>query len=121
MRKVTSVPRRNQSRILASKQPQTLHNVPDSRPDLRERKRALTRSDTATISDYLDNDSVSLNNKGKPWLDVTETAGVSLPNTSHFKLPRLRLVTTQTIRRAYERDKDLINATYERKKELTER
>ena len=60
VRKVTSVVPCTQTRILASKQARTLHNRPDLGPDPRERKRALARSDTSAIGDYLDDDSVSL-------------------------------------------------------------
>src|SRR5579871_933429 len=45
--KITGVAPRSQTRILASKQVRTRHNQPDSGPDPRGRKRALTRIDTA--------------------------------------------------------------------------
>jgi hypothetical protein len=63
--KVTGVTERSQSRILASKQPRTLYNQPDFSPNLRGRKRAILRSETAVINDYLDDASVPLNDKGK--------------------------------------------------------
>ena len=63
---LTGVPPRNQSRILASKQVRTLHNQVDKGPDPRGRKRALNRSDTTTIADYLNDDSILLDDKGKP-------------------------------------------------------
>lgn len=66
VRKVTGIARRIQSRILASKQVRTHHNQPDSGPDLRSRKRALTRTDTAAIADYLSDSDVPLDDKGKP-------------------------------------------------------
>lgn len=119
IRKVTGVPERNQSRILASKQPRTCHNQPDSGPDPRGRKRAFTRSDTSAISDYLNDYTVPLDNKGLPWLDIAEQAGVDLPETSHFKPPGLRTVSTQTSQRACKADEDLINAICEEEKELT--
>jgi hypothetical protein len=120
IRKVTGVPERNQSRILASKQPRTCHNQPDSGPDPRGRKRAFTRLDTSAISDYLDDYTVSLDDKGLPWLDIAEQAGVDLPETFHFKPPGLRTVSTQTLQRACKADEDLINAICEEEKELTE-
>src|SRR5450755_1608004 len=49
IRKITGVTERSQSRILASKQPRTLHNQPDLGPDPRGRKRAILRSETAVI------------------------------------------------------------------------
>jgi hypothetical protein len=86
---LTSVPPRNQSRILALKQVRTLHNQVDKGPDLRGRKRALKRSDTAAIADYLDDSNTTLDKKGAPWLDIAEQAGVELPRTTHFKPPGL--------------------------------
>jgi len=77
--KVTGVPPRTQSRILASKQPRTLHNIPDSGPDPRGRKRLITRTETAAIANYLNDDSVLLDDKGKPWTDIAEASGVVLP------------------------------------------
>ena len=76
VRKVTGIAKRNQSRILASKQPRTLYNQPDSGPDPRGRKRCFTRSDTSTIADYLDDSTTSLDDKGAPWLDIAKEAGV---------------------------------------------
>ena len=84
IRKVTGVPRRNQSRILASKEPRTLYNQPDSSPDPCGRKRALRWSDTSTISNYLEDPSTSFDDKGAPWLDIAEEAGVDLPETNSF-------------------------------------
>jgi hypothetical protein len=66
VREVTGVAPRIQSRILASKQLRTLHNQPDSGPDPRGRKRALRRSDTAAIADYLDDETVPLDERGAP-------------------------------------------------------
>jgi hypothetical protein len=120
VRKVTGVPRRNQSRILASKEPRTLHNKPDLGPDPRGRKRALTRSETSAISDYLDDPSTSFNDKGAPWLDIAEEAGVDLPQTNHFKPPGLRTVNTKSVQLACKADEDIINAVAEEEKELTD-
>jgi hypothetical protein len=33
----------------------------------------------------LDDSSISLDDKGLPWLDIAENAGVELPETMHFK------------------------------------
>ena len=120
VRKVTGVAKRIQTRILASKQVRTRHNQPDSGPDLRGRKRALTWTETAAISDYLDDSTISLDDKGKPWLEITQDAGITLPKTTHFKPPGVRTVTTQTVQRACKLDEDLINAVCEEEKELTE-
>ena len=48
-------------------------------------ERALTRSDTAAVGNYLNDDTVPLKDRGAPWLDVAEAAGVILPETTHFK------------------------------------
>jgi hypothetical protein len=66
IRKVTGVTERSQNRILALKQPRTLYNQPDLSLNPRGRKRAILRSETAAINNYLDDASVSLNDKGKP-------------------------------------------------------
>ena len=60
VRKVTGVAERVQTRILALKQVRTRHNVPDSGPDPRGAKRAITRSETAVITAYVDDESVPL-------------------------------------------------------------
>jgi hypothetical protein len=66
VREVTGIAPRVQTRILASNQVRTLHNQPDSGPDPRGRKRGITRTETAAIALYLDDENVLLNNKGKP-------------------------------------------------------
>jgi len=40
---------------------------------------------------------VPLDDRGTPWLDITEAAGVELLKTPHFKLAGIRTVTPQTI------------------------
>ena len=75
--------------------------------------------DTSAISNYLDDYTVPLDDKGLPWLDIAEQAGVDLPKTSHFKPPGLRTVSTQTLQRACKADEDLINAICKEEKELT--
>ena len=79
--------------ILASKQVKTQHNQPDSGPDAQGRKRELTCTETAAISNYLDY-------KGKPWLDIAEDAGIELPKTSYFKPPGLRTMQSAKKRRS---------------------
>jgi hypothetical protein len=120
VRKISGVPPRNQTRILASKQTRTLHNLPNIGPDPRGRKRALKRSDTAAVGDYLDDSHTSLDEKGAPWLDIAVQAGVDLPQTTHFKPPGLRTVNTQSVQRACKEDEGIINAICEEEKELTE-
>lgn len=119
VRKVTGIAERMQTRILASNQVRTRHNQPDSEPDPRGKKRALTRQDTAAIADYLDDDTIPLDNKGEPWPDIAEAAGVVLPQTHHSKPPGFRTIDPQAIRRACQDDEGLINAVCEEEKELT--
>lgn len=119
VREVTGVAPRIQRRILEEKETRTLHNRPDIGPDPRGRKRALTRADTRAIGDYLDDPAVPLDNKGKPWLDIAEDAGVTLPETTHFKPSGLRSITSQTVQRACKVDEDIITAICEEEKQLT--
>jgi hypothetical protein len=112
VRKVTGVAKRVQRRILATKQTRTLHNRNDGR-DPRGRKRAMTRSDTAAIGNFLTDETVPLNDRGAPWLDVAEAAGVTLPETTHFKPYGRRVVTPQAVQRACKIDEDIINAKCE--------
>ncbi|KAH7342929.1 hypothetical protein BKA65DRAFT_538110 [Rhexocercosporidium sp. MPI-PUGE-AT-0058] len=93
-------------------------DAPDSGPDPRGRKRALTRNDTAIIADYLDDDKEPLNDRGALWQDIAEAAGVVLPETIHFKLARKQTVDARTIRRACEADEDFGNFVCEEEKEL---
>ncbi|KAG9230643.1 hypothetical protein BJ875DRAFT_444820, partial [Amylocarpus encephaloides] len=88
-------------------------------PDPRGRKRALIRSDTAAIGNYLDDPSIPLDNRGKPWLDIAEDAGITLPTTIHFKPPGVRTVNPFTIRKQCKDDEEVINAKCEEEKELT--
>ena len=48
-------------------------------------------------------------------------AGVTLPNTYHFKPPGMRTVSTRAVQRACKSDEDLINAICEEEKELTKK
>jgi hypothetical protein len=119
VRKVTGVAERIQTRILASKQVRTRHNWPDSGPDPRGKKRAITRSETAAIASYLDDDDVPLDDKGKSWLDLAEAAGVVLPQTYHFKPRGYRTIEPEAIQIACRDDEEILNAVCEEEKLLT--
>jgi len=93
--KVTGAVSRNQTRILASREIRTVYNQEGVDP--RGRKRALTRSDTAAIGRYLDDETVPLRDRGRPWINVAQNAGVDLPNTIHFKPPGTRIVNPEAI------------------------
>jgi hypothetical protein len=97
VQQIIGVAEHNQSQILKSKQARTLYNIVDKGPDPRGRKRAFLCSDTLAIAKYLDNDSVPLDDKGDPWLNIAEEVGVDLPQTFHFKPPGLQTVQTQTL------------------------
>jgi hypothetical protein len=118
---LVGVPTRNPSQILALKQLRTLHNQVDKGPDPRGRKRALTRSDTAAIADYLDDSHTSLDKKGAPWLDIAVQASIDLPQTTHFDPLGLRTIDTQRLQRACKEDEGIINSVCDEEKELTER
>ena len=77
------------------------------------------RSDTAAIADYLDDSNTTLDEKGAPWLDIAEQAGIELSCTTYFKPPGLRLVNIQSIQRACKADEGIINAIYKEEKELS--
>jgi hypothetical protein len=64
---------------------------------------------------------VPLDDRGKPWLDIAEEAGVSLPKTYHFKPPGYRTLQPQCIQRAMKEDEGFINAVCEEEKELTDK
>jgi DDE superfamily endonuclease len=95
-----------------------LHNRPDNGQDPRGRLPALTRSDTAAIEGYLSDENVPLDDRGAPWLDIAEEAGVELPETTHFKPPGKREVTTQTVQRACKKDAGIIDAVCHEEKKL---
>jgi hypothetical protein len=97
LHKITKVPPRNQSRILAEKQVRTLYNTVDKGPDLRGRQRALKRSDTAAIADYLKDPNTTIDDEGAPWIDIAGEVGVELSKIVHFKPPGKRLVSAQLI------------------------
>jgi hypothetical protein len=69
----------------------------------------------------LDNPTTSLDDKGKPWLDIAEDTGVTLPQTTHFRPSGLRTVNGEAIQRACKRDEDIINAVCEEEKELDQK
>ena len=83
VRKVTGVSERCQTRILASHQVRTRHNWTDSGPDPRGGTRSITRSETAAIAAYVDDESVSLDDRGAPWPDLAEASGIILPSTGY--------------------------------------
>ena len=120
VQEVTGVAPRVQTRILASKQPRTRHNQPDSGPDPRGQKRAITRSETAAIAAYTDDASVPLDDRGAPWLDLAEASGVQLPQTYHHKPPGYRTIEPQSVQKACRQDEDMTNAICEEEKELTD-
>ena len=93
VRQVTGVAERGQTRILSSKQARTFHNQQDSRLETRGPKRTLKRSETAAIADYLDDESVPLNDRGAPWQDIAEAAGVILLKTRYLKPIGIRTLT----------------------------
>ena len=64
----------------------------------------------AIMGDYLSDSPTSLNDKGKPWLDIAKAAGIVLSETHHFKRARHRIVETQSVQRACKEDENLINA-----------
>jgi hypothetical protein len=82
---------------LSLNQPRTLYNRPDSGLDPYGRNRAITRQETAAISDYLDDPLVPLDDRGKPWLDIVYNSGVSLPKTFYFKPPGYRTIQPQSV------------------------
>jgi hypothetical protein len=114
-----SVPPRNQSRILVSKQVRILYNQVDKGPDLQGRKRLIIQSETAAIANYLDDDSVLLDDKSKPWTDIAEAAGVDLLQTYYFKTPGYRTIDPKAIQQACRDDEGIINSVCKEEKELT--
>jgi hypothetical protein len=84
VRQITGIAPREQTRILSSKEPRTQHNRPDAGPDPRGPRRALKRSDTAVIGDYLDDKTVPLDDKGAPWYGIADAAGVTLESPIHY-------------------------------------
>ena len=109
IRDITGVAPRIQSRILSSKQLRTRHNQPDAGPDPRGKPRSLKHSETAAIANYLDDEHIPLDDKGAPWVDIAEAAGVELPPSIHYR----------TIQRTCKKDERIINAVCEEEKELS--
>jgi hypothetical protein len=85
MQEITILPLRTKSRILISGYCRTLHNALDTSLDPRGKPRAFTYQETTAIRDYIDNPSVSINNLGAPWRNLTKLARVSFPKTYYFK------------------------------------
>ena len=118
VQEISGVPPRSQSRILASKEVRTLNYREDNRPNPRGRPRCLKRSETAAISNYLEDENVLLDDKGAPWLDIVEAAGAELSETWHFNPLRYRIVDNRRVQAACKRDEDLITAVCHEEKEL---
>jgi hypothetical protein len=85
-----------------------------------ERELFIIRQDITVITNYVDDGTVPLDDRGAPWQDIAKAAGVILPKTIHFKPLGSRTVQPQTIQRACKADRDIINAICEEEKELTE-
>lgn len=117
--KITGVPPRTRTRILRSKQVRTLHNIPDSGPDLRGQKRAITHQDTTAVALHLDDPKTDFEDRSAPWRDIARDSGVDLPNTTHFKPAGERLIEPESIRKACKEDYGIFNAVAEEEKELT--
>ena len=94
---VTKVPPQSQTRILTLKQSRTLHNRENLSPNPCGHKRALKRSNTATVTSYLNDPTTTLNDKGQPWLNLAESAGITLPKTRHIKASKFQDVEPQTV------------------------
>jgi hypothetical protein len=86
----TKIPPRTQSHILKTGHARTLHNVEDGGPDPRGSKPAFTKEENSAIADYLDYDTITLEEKGKPWQDIVVDSGHPLPQTYYFKPPGYR-------------------------------
>ncbi len=59
-----------------------------------------------------------LEDRGALWLDIVEAAGVKLPETTHFKPPGKREVTSHTVQQACKKDARIINAICHEEKKL---
>jgi hypothetical protein len=118
VQEISGLPPRSQTRTLASHSPRKRHNVPDAGPDPRGRHRGLTRADTAAISNYCEDPSTTIREKGQPWADIAIAAGVDLPQTMHQFPPGKRQINERSIRMACANDEDMINAICEEEREL---
>ena len=94
------------------------YNWLNSGPNLMGRKRVLIQTETAAISSYFNNSIISLNNKGKPWLDIVENASIILLITIHFKPAGSCIIIIRTVQYFYKLNKDLINTVCEEEKEF---
>ncbi len=115
---VTNIPPRTQRNIISTGHVRTCHNVADSGPNPRGRKGAFNKSETSQVKDYLVDSTTSLDDKGAPWQDVVEDAGVALPQTYHFKPPGPRDMNSKGIQRVLKQEEGIINAVCEEEKEL---
>lgn len=96
IQELTGVSIRQQSEILSSKEVRTFHSL---QSETRGRPSALTRSDVDAIALYLDDETVSKDDKGKPWRDVARNAGVELPSTFHLNTESYKTISNQTIQK----------------------
>ncbi|KAE9961055.1 hypothetical protein EG327_008822, partial [Venturia inaequalis] len=119
---VTGLSDKAQRRAWATKQVRTPKNVPpeaDAFPENRGPKRVLTRADTAIIGDYIDDENISLDNRGAPWQTIAEEAGISpLPKTWHRKTQTWKEIEPEAIRKAVKEDEGIFTAVAHEENEL---
>jgi hypothetical protein len=73
------VNRRTQARVRKDNTCRTLHNslhVEELEP--RGRPRIVTRKCTQAIADYIDDETISIEDRGMPWLDISSACGFDL-------------------------------------------
>lgn len=118
-KKLFGVPERDQTRILKEKQPRTRHNWPDTGPDPRGRRRALTAQDTRAIYNFVTDPNVPEDDRKENWPDLAELAGVDLPKVTSWKPEGEFEVSARTISKACYFDHKIGNYVMEEEKELT--
>jgi len=62
--------------------------------------------------------NVPLIDRGAPWLDIAEAAGIELSKTMRFKPPGMRTIETKPVQIACRKDEGIINAVCGEEKEL---
>jgi len=117
---VTGVADRTQRRILGSKQPRSLTNIPDNL-EPRGRNRAITKQESSAVATYLDDDSVDIDDKGKPWIEILRDSGVDIPQTIHFNPSGYHDISERGIRNTLFRDEKIINAVCEEERDLSKK
>ena len=60
-----------------------------------------------------------LNDKGKPWKDIIQNAGVLIPQILHWNPPGLYDAIEREIRKVLYKEKGIINAICKEKRDLT--